>query len=135
MPGDLVHCTPGERRERVEGLVRAEVMRVLRLGPQEVPTLRQRLMDLGVDSLMALELRDRLGKRVGLADPLPATLMFEYPSIGEIAGHLCTLLQPDTPAASAAPEPALSVDQLAETIADLDDAAVAALVDARLRAL
>jgi acyl transferase domain-containing protein/SAM-dependent methyltransferase len=135
-PADLAECTASERLEQVSHLVRAEVMRVLRLGTHEVPSMRQRLMDLGVDSLMALELRESLTRRLALPEPLPATLIFEYPSIGDIATHLCTLLEPDSTAAgNSRGHTGPSVDRLAETIADLDDDAVAALVDARLRNL
>ncbi|MEM7125918.1 MAG: SDR family NAD(P)-dependent oxidoreductase [Chloroflexota bacterium] len=42
--------------------------------------------DLGVDSLMAVELRQKLQQ--DLQQPLPTTIAFEYPTIDELANHL-----------------------------------------------
>ena len=45
-------------------------------------------MDLGVDSLMAVELRNVLGAGLALQQTLPATLIFDYPSVQAIASYL-----------------------------------------------
>jgi acyl transferase domain-containing protein/acyl carrier protein len=50
------------------------------------------LMDAGLDSLGAVELRNGLSKSVGME--LPGTLMFDYPSVGALAGYLETQLAP-----------------------------------------
>ena len=49
---------------------------------------------MGLDSLMALELRTRLETRVGFA--LPATLAFDYPSIQKVASFLLTRMSGET---------------------------------------
>jgi acyl carrier protein len=46
------------------------------------------LKDLGLDSLMAVELRNVLGAELELEHPLPTTLVFDYPNIAAIADVL-----------------------------------------------
>ena len=58
---------------------------------------RQRLFDLGFDSLMAVELRNRLGAVASVR--LPATVAFTYPTPQTLADHLFSLLEPEAPAA------------------------------------
>ena len=54
------------------------------------------LMEAGVDSLGAVELRNQLQSNVGEAVSLPSTLMFEHPTAREIAAFLSVSLV-DTP--------------------------------------
>jgi polyketide synthase 12/myxalamid-type polyketide synthase MxaB len=46
------------------------------------------LNSLGLDSLMAVELRNQLGTALRLERPLPATLVFDYPSVDAITRYL-----------------------------------------------
>ncbi|KAK3233921.1 hypothetical protein CYMTET_55810 [Cymbomonas tetramitiformis] len=52
------------------------------------PSADEPLMDAGLDSLGAVELRNGLAKAVGME--LPGTLVFDYPSVGALAGYLTT---------------------------------------------
>ncbi|MEP7049212.1 MAG: type I polyketide synthase, partial [Pseudomonadota bacterium] len=49
------------------------------------------LKDAGLDSLMAVELRNVLTRSLGTS--LPATLLFDYPSLAALAGYLADILQ------------------------------------------
>jgi acyl transferase domain-containing protein len=120
--------------------VRAEVMRILRRDPSKPVTRSQRLMDLGVDSLMAVELRSSLRKGLGLENDLPATLIFDYPSVADIAAFLERQLTPvqESPATvpgeapSGGPDAAPSVSAAAVDIEALSETAMEALLNARL---
>jgi acyl transferase domain-containing protein/SAM-dependent methyltransferase/acyl carrier protein len=81
-----------ERAELMNEYVRTRVMEVLRMDADRRPAIHHRLMDLGLDSLMAVQLRNLLESGLGLGQSLPATLMFDYPTIAAISGFLqnCT---------------------------------------------
>ncbi|MCX4547587.1 type I polyketide synthase [Streptomyces sp. NBC_01500] len=82
-------------RERILlELVRSEITAVLGpvRGPQDLHdvTTDTAFKDLGLDSLTAVRLRDRLASAVGVR--LPATLAFDFPTPAAVAGHLLTEL-------------------------------------------
>ena len=84
----LREAADAERREMLIEYVRGHVARVLRREESDPIERRQRLMDLGIDSLMAVQLRNLLGAGLGLKQPLPATLIFNYPTVEVIAAYL-----------------------------------------------
>ncbi len=90
--GDLLRqlseALPSEREDVLVEYVRKHVARILRFGPTDSLDRHMRLMDAGIDSLMAVELRNALGRGLALPQPLPATLIFDYPSIQAIAAYL-----------------------------------------------
>jgi polyketide synthase 12/myxalamid-type polyketide synthase MxaB len=131
---ELATASPAERHERLVRFVRDAVARVLRLDPAQAPGSSARLMESGVDSLMAVELRSLLARGLRTTRRIPATLIFDYPTIDLIAGFVGQMTDAEsssgTPprARSAEPDPAVAPAALAA----LDDAAVEALIEQRL---
>ena len=106
---------PGQRKEGIEGrvssasplrdrllnlsaadcdralldLVKKEIGALLGRSPDALEQDRP-LSELGLDSVMALDLRNRLAAVTGMR--LRSTLLFDYPTAGTIARHLRTLL-------------------------------------------
>jgi len=79
----LANTAPKNHRQAVFAHVLAEACRVLGIDPAQAPDPQQPLQELGMDSLMAVELRNALTAAVG--QTLPPTLLFEYPTIASLA--------------------------------------------------
>lgn len=83
---ELADTPPARRHAVLKERVRGAVRRVLGLTQDLDIDDRQPLGDIGLDSLMAVELRNALGSMVGRT--LPATLLFDHPTIGALTNHL-----------------------------------------------
>jgi acyl transferase domain-containing protein/acyl carrier protein len=81
-----------EREQLLFELVRREIATVLGLGDPRAIEPKRALSELGLDSLMAVELRDRLQTATGLQ--LGATLLFDYPSVQALVTKLGAELLP-----------------------------------------
>ncbi|MFG2291131.1 type I polyketide synthase [Streptomyces sp. NPDC048595] len=74
----LAELTPARRRETASRLVRAQVAAVLGYADADAVGDRAPFKDLGVDSVIAVELRNRLQADTGLR--LPVTVVFDHPT-------------------------------------------------------
>jgi acyl transferase domain-containing protein len=90
----IIEALPVDRLGLVRDVVRERVVRVLKLDPADAPGRHDRLMDAGLDSLMAVQLRNQLSTAFGLDRALPATVMFDYPTIEALAEHLLVRVVP-----------------------------------------
>jgi myxalamid-type polyketide synthase MxaE and MxaD len=81
----LERASPAERRQLLEVVVKDSVATVLKIAPSRVDP-RRALGSLGLSSLMAMELRNRL--EATLARSLSATLAFNYPTVAALVEHL-----------------------------------------------
>jgi len=82
-----------ERVPLMEAFVRVSARKVLGLSASRPLAAEMPLQDLGLDSLMALELRNVLAQAVDR--PLSAALLFDYPTIRSLSQFLLALLIPD----------------------------------------
>ncbi|MFJ1708754.1 type I polyketide synthase [Kitasatospora sp. NPDC088346] len=89
----LAALPEAERDSTVLALVRSEVAAVLGYpGPEEVDPA-QAFRDLGLDSLTAVNMRNRLSEVTGLV--LPASVVYDQPTPGALAAHIRRELAPD----------------------------------------
>jgi acyl transferase domain-containing protein/acyl-CoA synthetase (AMP-forming)/AMP-acid ligase II/acyl carrier protein len=115
-----------ERKIKLEAFLQGHVAAVLGFKDGRLPDVRQGFFALGMDSLVAVELRNRLGRAFG--QRFSATLVFDYANIRLLAGHLAREVFGWSDAVTAAPEvPAPAIE------GDLDAALAARL--ARLETL
>jgi NAD(P)-dependent dehydrogenase (short-subunit alcohol dehydrogenase family)/acyl carrier protein len=77
------------RRIAVESFLKEQIGRVLRQSPSRIDE-KTPFRNLGLDSLMGLELRNRLDSELSLQ--LPATVVWNYPTVKSLALHLASLL-------------------------------------------
>ena len=105
-----LRVVPAAERESVlVPFLQRELQAVLRLPSAPAPAVG--FFDLGLDSLMAVELRNRLNRAFSGEYTAPNTLVFDYPNIADLARHLAGELggagdADAVPAAAARPEPA-----------------------------
>ncbi|MEM6107254.1 SDR family NAD(P)-dependent oxidoreductase [Mycobacterium sp. 050272] len=104
----LMEIPVPQRAGFVTEFLQREVQHFLRLA--QPPAATSRFLDLGTDSLMAIELRNRLHSQFGGKFTINATAVFDYPTIGGLAEYLVAQL-PD--AESPAGQAESSTEQVA----------------------
>ena len=85
---EIADALPRERPRAIARLVRARVMGLLRRRADQPPQDHERLLDLGLDSLMAVQLRNALAQDLSIAGGLPATLVFDHPTLAALSEYL-----------------------------------------------
>ena len=75
-----------QRASFLTEFLQREVQHFLRLAAP--PAASSRFLDLGTDSLMAVELRNRLYGQFGGAFTISPTAVFDYPTIASLAEYL-----------------------------------------------
>jgi acyl carrier protein len=90
----LAKLEAASREERQEILIehiRGQVVQVLGLSSSQLPEVNVGFMEMGMDSLMAVELKNRLQNQLGTH--LPETLAMEYPTIAKLSLYVEELME------------------------------------------
>ena len=83
--------SPASNHEQILAeFLQHELQAVMRLGSLPAPSAE--FADLGMDSLMAVELRNRINRGFAGAYSAPNTVVFDYPSVHSLAAHLASEL-------------------------------------------
>jgi hypothetical protein len=128
---ELARAAPVERIDIMRAFVRGHVRAVLGLTEEGAPDRQARLTDLGFDSLMAVQLRNRLTRGLGLKKPLPASMMFDHPTVEALSFALLKTTAPPSAAPVSVSERPPEVVS-ADTVAVMSDADIAALLAERM---
>ncbi|MEM6447249.1 MAG: SDR family NAD(P)-dependent oxidoreductase, partial [Cyanobacteria bacterium P01_D01_bin.123] len=86
----LRSVTDVERQQILSRHLQQELQKILQLAHPPEPEVG--FFDLGMDSLMAVELYNRLQQQLGDSYVLPNTVAFDYPTISQLATHLAAQL-------------------------------------------
>ena len=87
----IASAAPNKRRALLMAHVREQALRTLGLKPSYSLDPRQPLREIGLDSLMAVELRNALAG--SLQEKLPPTLLFDYPTVEALTDFLAQKLR------------------------------------------
>jgi NADP-dependent 3-hydroxy acid dehydrogenase YdfG/acyl carrier protein len=115
----LQQSTTSERQEIVEDFIAQQVMEVLGFKSRRDVDLSVGFFEIGLDSMMAVELQSRIQSGLGVS--IPATTAFDQPNITALARYLLdTFLVFEAPSPAAKPEPEddMSEDQLLAFLGD-----------------
>jgi acyl transferase domain-containing protein/acyl carrier protein len=125
--GEILRATPQcEQEGLLRQYLREELARALRFKSAEQVQPRQRLFDLGLDSLTIVELSGRLQANLGI--PLPSTILFDFPTVDALGTYLARKVLPE--ATAEAPVPGEDNDH-----PDLDDLSQDEMADLLARAV
>lgn len=81
-----LQVTSSDRRAVLQTHIRAQLAKVLGFSAAEAIDPQENFADLGMDSLMAVEFKNRL--ETSLDCPIPQTLAFDYPTVAALVDHL-----------------------------------------------
>jgi acyl transferase domain-containing protein/acyl carrier protein/phospholipid N-methyltransferase len=129
--GELEKTPDSERQKFLIAYVCSQVAKVLGLNPSDPLDVHLGFFDIGMDSLTSVELRNRL--QTDLECNLPATVVFDYPTVESLADYLIREVPslaamisapPDKAAEAAQEQPQTDWDRLDQLSAEELDALI-----------
>jgi NADPH:quinone reductase-like Zn-dependent oxidoreductase/acyl carrier protein len=120
-----------QRRSAVLAHLAEQTLQVLGLPPSTQIDSRSPLKDAGLDSLMAVELRNALTRSIG--HTLPATLLFDHPSYEALANYLMRTLKLAQDESKFTPDNPDIANRARTDVAELSDAEAEAQLLAELQ--
>jgi myxalamid-type polyketide synthase MxaE and MxaD len=117
----LQSASPVRRRDILIAHLRLQICSILGFDLSRELELEQGLFDMGMDSLMAVELKGRLERSLGV--PLPSTLTFNHPTIKALGDYLLSEAlgfdsAPEKTASIPSPADVLSFDHSSEDLSE-----------------
>jgi aryl carrier-like protein len=124
----VLAAAPHERSALLETYLREQLGRVLGRSPAKLDVL-QPLNRLGLDSLMAVEMKNRIEIDIGVL--IPMVRLLQGPSLAQIAGQLSERLDNGEEVARPAPvaAPAQSASDLLAKLDEMSDEEVVAMLN------
>jgi acyl transferase domain-containing protein/NADPH:quinone reductase-like Zn-dependent oxidoreductase len=113
---ELQATLPGQREDFMRRYLLGLARQTLGYGEDDPLSSNQPLADQGFDSLMSVDMRNRLNRAFGRV--FPASLLFDFPTLDKIGKHLLATVMPaDVPTPATRPE--VSAEALLEEIEEL----------------
>jgi len=112
---DIGAMAPEERDRHLRSVIHAELTAALGAPSPAQADDSVPFRDLGVDSLIAVEFRNRLSAALGLR--LPSTLVFDHPTPAAVSGYVAGLV---APAGAAATDVTRDLDHITAVLAGRD---------------
>ncbi|MEO8152058.1 MAG: SDR family NAD(P)-dependent oxidoreductase [Rhizobacter sp.] len=116
----------GQRRQGLVTYLGERALHVLGLEASTPLSPKVALKDIGLDSLMAVELRNALAK--SFAQPLPATLLFDYPTLDALSASLLRTLGLEARVSAPVVDPSALDTSALDEVADMSDEEAEALL-------
>jgi NAD(P)-dependent dehydrogenase (short-subunit alcohol dehydrogenase family)/acyl carrier protein len=130
---ELAALPSGNRLSLLEARIAEKAVRVLGIDGGQPPDPRRPLQEMGLDSLMAVELRNALAQGSGRA--LPSTLLFDHPTIEALVAFLAPLLgagpEAGIPTGAPSPGPGAAPVNVVSRIEEMSDEEVDRLLAER----